>query len=321
MLFRALDLRAAIDWACVWKWKKELKDDTLEPYEWEQLNSLMASLKSFSDCTKASEGRFATVEKVLPTMEFLLEFLEPLSKSNDIFLQECALASWKKLRKYYNATDRAPAFISAIVMCPQYKWKYFKDCGWLPAWISTAEKKVQQLWKIQYKGLELPVLGEDSEVIEQSQDLYENSRRTENSFFEWQRQKFTIPTLSSQDEYEQYISTPVLPTPKDFDPIQWWQEATQRANYPRLSKMALDLLSIPAMSAEVERLFSSANITITDRRNRIGVDAVEAIECLKSWLRKDNISWLDSEVEALIQKVIEEDKEIDMLAHEGTVLS
>jgi hypothetical protein len=85
--------------------------------------------------------------------------------------------------------------------------------------------------------------------------------------------------------------------------------------------MALDLLSIPAMSAEVERLFSSANITIIDCRNRIGVDAVEAIKCLKSWLRKDNISWLDSEVEALVQKVIEEDKEIEMLAHEGTVPS
>jgi hypothetical protein len=81
----------------------------------------MASLKSFLDYTKASKGRFATIEKVLPTMEFLLEFLEPLSKFNDIFLQECALASWKKLRKYYNATDWAPAFISVIVMCPQYK--------------------------------------------------------------------------------------------------------------------------------------------------------------------------------------------------------
>ncbi|ODQ68784.1 hypothetical protein LIPSTDRAFT_76754, partial [Lipomyces starkeyi NRRL Y-11557] len=52
--------------------------------------------------------------------------------------------------------------------------------------------------------------------------------------------------------------------------------------------MALDVLSIPAMSAEPERLFSSAKITITDRRNRLGIETIEAIECLKLWLGKDS---------------------------------
>lgn len=47
--------------------------------------------------------------------------------------------------------------------------------------------------------------------------------------------------------------------------------------------MALDVLSIPAMSAAPERLFSSANITISDRRNQIHGETTEAIECLKSW--------------------------------------
>lgn len=47
--------------------------------------------------------------------------------------------------------------------------------------------------------------------------------------------------------------------------------------------MAADILSIPAMSSEPERLFSGAKITITDRRNRLGSDVIEALECLKSW--------------------------------------
>ena len=37
------------------------------------------------------------------------------------------------------------------------------------------------------------------------------------------------------------------------------------------------------MSAEPERLFSSARVTITDRRNRLGSDTIEALECLRSW--------------------------------------
>jgi hypothetical protein len=49
--------------------------------------------------------------------------------------------------------------------------------------------------------------------------------------------------------------------------------------------MALDILSIPAMSASIERLFSSANIIVSDRRNRLTSDTIEKIESLKSWLK------------------------------------
>ena len=46
--------------------------------------------------------------------------------------------------------------------------------------------------------------------------------------------------------------------------------------------MALDILLIPAMSAEPERLFSGAKILITDRRNRLSIESIKALECLKS---------------------------------------
>lgn len=100
--------------------------------------------------------------------------------------------------------------------------------------------------------------------------------------------------LIIQDEYTQYVNSLVVVGIKD--PRAWWLEPTQRRIYPNLSKLALDLLSIPAMSAEVERLFSSCKISITDRRNQIGIDSVEAIECLKSWMRKNNINFVDSKV-------------------------
>jgi hypothetical protein len=47
--------------------------------------------------------------------------------------------------------------------------------------------------------------------------------------------------------------------------------------------MAIDVLSVPASSANVERLFSSAKLIVTDRRNRIQVRTMEMLECLKSW--------------------------------------
>ena len=49
--------------------------------------------------------------------------------------------------------------------------------------------------------------------------------------------------------------------------------------------MALDILLIPVMSADPERLFSGVKITVSDRRNRLGIYTLEALECLKSWLK------------------------------------
>ena len=77
------------------------------------------------------------------------------------------------------------------------------------------------------------------------------------------------------NEYSGYCSA--LRTP-EVDSRSWWMEPAQRTTYPALSVMALDLLSIPAMSAEPERLFSSAKITITDRKNRLQFESIEAIE-------------------------------------------
>jgi hypothetical protein len=55
--------------------------------------------------------------------------------------------------------------------------------------------------------------------------------------------------------------------------------------YPNLSKMALDILLIPSMSADPERLFLGAKISVSDRRNRLRIYTLEALECLKSWLK------------------------------------
>jgi hypothetical protein len=48
--------------------------------------------------------------------------------------------------------------------------------------------------------------------------------------------------------------------------------------------MALDLLLIPAISADLERLFSGLKLTIKDRRSKLGILVVQALECIKSWM-------------------------------------
>jgi hypothetical protein len=49
--------------------------------------------------------------------------------------------------------------------------------------------------------------------------------------------------------------------------------------------MAIDVYTIPPMSSEPERIFSLAGVLITQRRNRLKDDVIEAHECLSSWDR------------------------------------
>jgi hypothetical protein len=58
------------------------------------------------------------------------------------------------------------------------------------------------------------------------------------------------------------------------------------------------------MSAKLERLFSSAKITITDRRNRLDIKNIKAIECLKSWLSKGSIvAYVDNAINSNVSLI------------------
>ena len=78
--------------------------------------------------------------------------------------------------------------------------------------------------------------------------------------------------------------------------------------------MALDVLLIPAMSADPECLFSGAKIIISDRRNRLRIFIIEALECLKSWLKIQMLIDDDEEDEGI------QEEEMEDFRQEGPIL-
>jgi len=62
---------------------------------------------------------------------------------------------------------------------------------------------------------------------------------------------------------------------------------------PKISRMALDLLTVPLMSAECERLFSITGLMVTKSRNRLDASTIGLCQTLRSWLRAGLISSLD----------------------------
>ncbi|KAF2834600.1 hypothetical protein M501DRAFT_1000049 [Patellaria atrata CBS 101060] len=80
-------------------------------------------------------------------------------------------------------------------------------------------------------------------------------------------------TPLSGDEFEDYINQEPYDI-EDVSPIKWWLTDTQRARFPRLSILAVEILSIPAMSDEPERVFSAARRTCHGL-DPIGISALD----------------------------------------------
>ena len=98
----------------------------------------------------------------------------------------------------------------------------------------------------------------------------------------------TDTTSERPDPFEAFLAVePIARVAGErFDPIAWWQ-----ANghvYPGLKQMALDIFSIPLMTDDNERSFSSGRDMITYRRTRLSSDVIEACQCLKSWYQGED---------------------------------
>jgi hAT family C-terminal dimerisation region len=57
----------------------------------------------------------------------------------------------------------------------------------------------------------------------------------------------------------------------------------RRTSSPDLARFALDMLAIPPMSDEAERVFSAAKLLISDQRSQLQMRIIEANECLRHW--------------------------------------
>lgn len=86
----------------------------------------------------------------------------------------------------------------------------------------------------------------------------------------WRQSQYAkMQSHSMQSEFQRYVDSPVhsIDFIASYTVLDWWREPFQQRMYPRLYRMAVDILSAPDMSAEAEREFSRARRTITFDRD------------------------------------------------------
>ena len=90
------------------------------------------------------------------------------------------------------------------------------------------------------------------------------------------------------DDLDAFISSPAIKI--DCTPLEWWCRIEQRRQFTRLSRMAIDILSISPQSAEPERTFSGARRTASWDRLSMTCERMQEVECLGNWMRNGHIT-------------------------------
>jgi hypothetical protein len=123
----ATKLKTAVNLFC--HQYQENNNDLLSEKDWQDPQKLQDFLLFFHDATLATEGHDATIDMVLPTMDFLLEQFESAkcTYTADPCTSPCCNSGWAKLDKYYSLTESPPDYIAALVLSPKWKWDYIDN--------------------------------------------------------------------------------------------------------------------------------------------------------------------------------------------------
>jgi hypothetical protein len=275
------------------KYYESLKDDYLTPEDWQTLRETCDFLQPFWRITQLTEGYHATLDRTLYTMDILHKHYNRAFekyKDNQQMLG-CVLTSWYVFDKYYQLSDESPVYAAALILHPSRRKAYIQK-NWPKAWHKKIFNGVKKLWEGDYKGRS------------RKNSMSPLVPEAEPDVFDLIAQELeVVGNGSDTDEYEFYTENS-RPISIDCSPLTWWLRDEQREDFPNLSKMAIDILSIPAMSADPERTFSGARRTISWDRMLLGASTIERGECLKSWIRSGITRGLPAEV---IEQCLEED--------------
>jgi hypothetical protein len=173
----------------------EIKLDKLDTTEWSTLYEIKDFLALLKSTTKSLEGYGHTLDRVIPSMDYILAQFEKakVQYANHDVLKNMVNSGWQKMDKYYSKTDESPAYPAAIILNPVRKEKYM-DKYWKSSWAESAKDAVRKLWQDEY-------MPKNTQNTPQS-----TSQTTTNEFELWLGAIDTPEEVP--DEYEAYLNEP-----------------------------------------------------------------------------------------------------------------
>ena len=239
--------------------------DQLTSEDWIHLTNIAHFLEPFTEKTLKLQGHrphgalydvYPSLERLRKHIALALEFYS----ASPLMVTPLTLAN-EKLNKYYSKNTLSPILCASLVLNPdmalffQVEW----DEDGRQDWTQKAHQLVRNLWEKNYKVNLSPALAfspfssQASASTTPAASPFPASTSTSRCY----KRVRLAPTTIDDDELSRYLrlmDTNITIT----DPKAWW--LANRADFPNLSRLAFDTFCVPAMSAEVERVFSRFGI-------------------------------------------------------------
>ena len=82
-------------------------------------------------------------------------------------------------------------------------------------------------------------------------------------------------TRSGEEEVDKYLTQKALANNASINVLEYWRRHCEC--YPLLASLARQILCVPATSVPAERVFSTAGLTITQKRCSLSTDNVDML--------------------------------------------
>jgi len=100
---------------------------------------------------------------------------------------------------------------------------------------------------------------------------------------QFERHMAEVETEPNDSELSRYLADKREKRTKEFDILDYWKVSSNK--YHVLSRLAKDVLAVPASTVPSESAFSTGGRIIDPLRCSLSTSTVEALICTQSWLQ------------------------------------
>ena len=240
-----------------------------------ELIDILVPLKEVTLITSLSSDSFS-ISHVLPLYNICIEHLQESMKkyknTDDIYIG--MEAGVNKLIHYYD--NISPMVGIGLILNPTMKQDYLKEkLGWEDDWVESVKNNFQSAFAFYKK--KLSALQNSSSTQEDRETEKKDADVIYKNLLKRKRSSTQGPAANTEEEYVRYFNAPLAEPGSNV--LAFWK--ANEYNYPVLSMMAKDYLTIQASSVPSERAFSSGTDLVTPNRCSLGGKTIEMAQFLK----------------------------------------
>jgi hypothetical protein len=250
--------------------------------EWQRAKVVCNLLMVFKKATTVISGsKYPTSNLYFHEMWSVKEVLEKESSSPNPIIAKMVVEMKAKFEKYWNISYLSNCI--PVILDPRFKFGFI-EFRLNKAFGETARVHIDKV----DKAIRSLYSGYSSEIGESFNNSAQGGESANlekvHSWSDWS-QHMSYQSNKVTGELDRYLRDELFPCDSDhFDILHWWKMHVPK--YPILSCMARDVFAVTTSTVASESAFSMSGRIVSDYRNRLSGNTIEALICFQDWIRE-----------------------------------